>query len=176
MNQTIRSVYLGLSLILVFSVSACQTGIPEIKPGASLHSKETVEISKVPMSVLSEIKKAHPDFRPLEAEKELKHGNTYYDIEGLDANGNEIEFDMLLLDDSSWRIAEIQRDLNVNQVPKPVLNVFKQRVPTLSPTRIIESDQGDGVIVYEFFTKENDKELKHEVKLMVEFLEKEWVH
>jgi len=83
---------------------------------------------------------------------------------------------MLLLDDSSWRIAEIQRDLNVNQVPKPVLNVFKQRVPTLSPTRIIESDQGDGVIVYEFFTKENDKELKHEVKLMVEFLEKEWVH
>jgi len=76
-------VYLGLSLILVFSVSACQTGIPEIKPGASLHSKETVEISKVPMSVLSEIKKAHPDFRPLEAEKELKHGNTYYDIENL---------------------------------------------------------------------------------------------
>jgi len=176
MKRTIANVYHALFLMLLFSVSACQTQASKIEPGASLHQKEAFEIANVPKAVLNEIKKSHPKFKPLEAENELKHGNTYFDIEGLDSDGNEIEFDMLLQKDNSWKIAEIQRDLNVDQVPEPVLKAFKQRIPTLAPTRIIESDQGNGVIVYEFFTNDNNKEQKHEVKLTVDFLEKEWKH
>jgi len=142
----------------------------------TLHKKESVELSDVPNGVKSVILESNPNFKMLEAEKELKHGNTYFDVEGLDAQGNEIEFDMLLGEDGSWTIAEIQRDLTLEQCPEPVVNLYKQKVVDVEPRRIIESDQGGGVIVYEFYTLEKEKEKKYEIKLSVEFLEKEWKH
>ena len=168
----------GFSALSVLSVLAptAYSGHHGEDVGSTLHSKVAVPLDKVPASVVSVIKKDHPKFKMLEAEKELKHGNTYYDIEGLDAQGNEIEFDMLLAKDGTWSIAEIQRDLTLKQVPERVVNVFRGEVPTLKPARIIESDQGGGVIIYEFFTQEKDKERKYEVKLSVELLEKEWTH
>lgn len=144
--------------------------------GSTLNQKENVDLAKVPAQVLSVIKKARPDFKAMEAEKELKHGNTYFDIEGLDGNGNEIEFDMLLGKDGTWTIAEIQRDLNMSQLPEPVAKLFQSKVPNTEPARIIESDQGDGVVVYEFYTRTKGKEKKYEIKLAVELLEKEWQH
>ena len=106
----------------------------------------------------------------------MKHGNTYYDVEGIDGNGNEIEFDMLLESDGSWRIAEIQRDLTIEQCPTPVVALYRERVGAVEPARIIESDQGDSTVVYEFYTVEKEQERKYEIKLQVEFLEKEWEH
>ena len=165
----------GLSGLLVLSPEV-YSGQPGKDVGASLNSKVSVPLEEVPANVISVIKKDHPKFKMLEAEKELKHGNTYFDIEGLDAQGNEIEFDMLLAKDGTWSIAEIQRDLVLKQVPEPVVNVFRSEVPTLNPARIIESDQGGGVIIYEFYTQEKDKERKFEVKLSVELLKTEWKH
>ena len=146
------------------------------KIGSSLHQKQEVELSDVPDAVKSVILSRNPGFKMQEAEKELKHGNTYFDIEGLDAQGNEIEFDMLLGEDGSWSIAEIQRDLSLEQCPEPVVNLYNKRVEDITPKRIIESDQGGGVIVYEFYTVEGGKEKKYEIKLAVDFLEKEWKH
>lgn len=171
-------VNVNVSLVIAFSGLAINAyaGHHEEKVGSSLHQKEEVAINEVPASIFELIKKSHPGFKAKEAEKELKHGNTYFDIEGLDAKGNEIEFDMLLQKDGSWRIAEIQRDLNKKQVPALVYKTFKQASSDSQPARIIESDQGGGVIVYEFYTKGKDKEKKYEVKLTVELLEKEWKH
>jgi len=144
--------------------------------GSTLNKKFDVDLADVPDAVKSVIRKANPDFKMQEAQKELKHGNTYFDIEGLDANGNEIEFDMLLEKDGSWSIAEIQRDLTLEQSPKVVADLFQSSVPNVSPARIIESDQGDGVVIYEFYTVENSKERKYEIKMQVELLDKEWKH
>ena len=113
--------------------------------GSTLHEKFDVALDKVPEGVKSVILNANPEFKMQEAQKELKHGNIYYDIEGLDVNGNEIEFDMLLEEDGSWSIAEIQRDLTLEQTPEPVAKLFKSKVPNILPKRIIESDQGGGV-------------------------------
>lgn len=129
----------------------------------------------MPKAVISVIQAAMPRFKMSEAEKELKHGNTYYDIEGVDGNGIEIEFDMLLGSDGKWSIAEIQRDLTLDQCPKIVIDVYQKQVG-VEPARIIESDQDDGTVIYVFYTREADKEKKVEIKLSAELLKKEWTH
>jgi len=173
--KNVKSFCLTLGLSAIASLAyADGHGVKPI--GHSLHKKEEVALKDVPKSVFEVIKKARPGFKPSEAEKEIKHGNTYFDVEGVDVEGNEIEFDMLLGKDGSWSIAEIQRDLTIEQVPEPVVKIFKSKVVKASPKRIIESDQGNGVTIYEFYTKENGKEHKYEVKLSVEMLKDEWTH
>ena len=164
-----------LPLALVISLSA-PLSAQSSDVGSTLHHKESVELADVPAGVVTVIKDYNPDFEIQEAQKEFKNGNTYFDVEGLDENGEEIEFDMLLGEDGSWSIAEIQRDLTLAQTPQPVVDLYQENLGALIPARIIESDQGEGVIVYEFFTNENGKEKKYEIKLEVEFLEKEWTH
>ena len=147
--------------------------------GASLHQKHELEISDVPTEVINTINKARPGLTITGAEKELKHGNTYIDVETLDKEGNEIEFDMLL-DNGAWKIAEIQRDLAFTDTPDAVQAEFTTKLAKLVPVRIIESDQGDGTIIYEFFTiSEKKLESKHEIKFAqgkAQLLKDEWQH
>ena len=158
------------SLLLITSVVANAGEV-----GSSLHKKEEVELADVPKAVISVIQAVNPQFKMNEAEKELKHGNTYFDIEGIDGNGNEIEYDMLLASDGTWSIAEIQRDLALDQCPKIVVDLYQDKVG-VEPARIIESDQGDGTVIYEFYTRKANKEKKYEIKLSASLLEKEWTH
>lgn len=167
---------LTMYLVCFFTAISSQAGHHEKDIGASLNQKVDVSLDAVPESVISVIKEKSPQFAMREAEKELKHGDTYFDIEGIDGEGNEIEFDMLLDEDGSWRIVEIQRDLTLEQIPEPVSKLYSHRLGSVIPRRIIESDQGNGVIIYEFFSKKANKEYKHEIKMEVEFLEQEWKH
>ena len=165
-----------VSLILLTISPLSFAGQNSTSVGSTLNNKVGVELADVPASVKKVIKSAYPKFIMQEAEKELKHGNTYFDIEGLDANGNDLEFDMLLGKDGTWSIAEIQRDLTEAQSPKRVVELFRQHAKNADIARIIESDQGDGIIVYEFYTVEDKKEKKYEIKVELSFLEKEWQH
>jgi len=163
------------TLVLFFALNnAVVAGNNDKQIGSTLNKKFSVELSEVPEQVKAVIKAERPEFKMLEAQKELKHGNTYFDIEGLDENGNEIEFDMLL-DNGTWRIAEIQRDITLAQAPEAVAGLYNEKIG-VAPARIIESDQGDGVIIYEFYTVKGDKEKKSEIKLSVELLTEEWKH
>lgn len=144
--------------------------------GSTLNNKVAVSLADVPAEVKKVIKAAYPQFTMQEAEKEFKHGNTYFDIEGLDKHGKDLEFDMLLGKDGTWSIAEIQRDLTEAQCPTNVLALFREKVGTVDIGRIIESDQGGGVVIYEFYTVEKTKEKKYEIKVALSFLEKEWQH
>jgi len=170
-----KSCFLILFSTIFLSAQALADSETNTEVGASLHSKESIAIDQIPLGILIKIAEHSPKFSPKEAEKEIKHGNTYIDVEGVNENGEEIEFDMLLEEDGSWVIAEIQGDLTLRQVPKPVQDIFKQTVDA-EPLRIIESDQGDGTTIYEFYTEEGGKEIKTEVKLSVELLTKEWQH
>jgi len=172
----LKKVLITTALLSYASFSFAGDATHKKTVGSSLHKKFNVDLNEVPKGVMSVILSTRPDFKAQEAQKELKHGNTYFDIEGLDASGNEIEFDMLLQDDGSWVIAEIQRDLALDQTPEPVHALYQSKLGSVSPSRIIESDQGGGVIVYEFYTVENKLEKKYEIKLQVEFLENEWKH
>lgn len=163
--------------LMLFAMAPLSHAAPHPESvGSTLNNKFGVELADVPIAVKRVIKSAYPKFKMQEAEKEFKHGNTYFDIEGLDENGQDLEFDMLLSKDGVWKIAEIQRDLTEEQCPESVIMLFRQQVKEAAIARIIESDQGGGVVIYEFYTVEKGQEKKYEIRRELSFLEKEWTH
>lgn len=170
MNRVIFYTLVGL---LVGGAALLNAG--DNKVGSSLNEKYEIELAAIPESAMAAILKFKPDFMAKEAEKEHKHGSHYLDIEGVDGKGNEVEFDMLQKK-GKWQIVEVQRDLSLAQCPQIVLDVL----PTITPKRIIESDQTNGIIIYEFYTvAANGDESKFEVKVennQAELLTKEWRH
>ena len=136
------------------------------------------EDGDVPQAVLDVVKAARPDLAVTEAEYETRDGREYYDVGGLLPGGEEIELDMTLVD-GAWTVVEIQRDIDVEQAPAPVVAALNAGVPDWEATRIIESDQGDGTIVYEFFGPGGDGTAKYEVKWTdseATLLTEEWAH
>lgn len=153
-------------------------GTELVEIGASLNNKVDLELNEIPPEILKLVTELEPGFVLKEAEKELKHGNTYYDIEGEKADGSEIEFDLMQVE-NQWKVMEIQRDVTLVQCPPEVINTYHDN-SSFKPERIIESKQMTGEVIYEFYTTlTNGKEVKHEIKFVdgkAEFLEKEWEH
>ena len=148
--------------------------------GASLNQKEALNIADIPASALNAMKAIQANFEVKEAEKEFKHGNVYLDVEGTLADGSEIEFDMLQTD-NEWKVVEIQRDLDWQQLPENVSTALLQDTADFSAKRIIESIQhGTDITVYEFYSVNNDgKEFRKEVKVennIAMVLKEEWQH
>ena len=147
--------------------------------GADLYQKQSLPIKDIPKSVIKKLEQHSPGFIAQEADVESKKGERYMDIEGKLPDGTEIEFD-LILEGDKWTIVEIQRDIEANTTPKNVLAELNKGAPGFKIDRIIESDQGNGVIIYEFYSaQKNQKTLKKEVKLeggKAELLKKEWKH
>lgn len=141
--------------------------------------KQDTALEEVPPAVLQAASKARPDLAIEQAEYETRDGREYYDVGGTLEDGSELELDMMLTADG-WKVMEIQRDIDMTQVPEPVGYELKQAVPGWAPHRIIESDQGDGVVIYEFFGPgDGDEPRKLEVKYragQAELLADEWAH
>ena len=152
----------------------------EVKIGATLNKKEAMAIEQIPASALAALQQVAPDFVAHEVEKEYKHDHVYLDVEGKDANGNEIEFDMLQ-DGDLWKIVEIQRDLNMEDLPSAVHTLIQGQEKYENIKRIIESKQfGTDVTIYEFYFvfddgTESRKEIKSENDEVV-LLSEEWKH
>ncbi len=170
-----------MSALTGLAAASCaeQKEVQEQEIGATLNDKADVSIEDVPPAVLEAAHAMRPDITFTEAEREIRNGVVYYDVGGVDANGNEIELD-IMQDGEGWRVVEIQRDIVLEEAPEAVVAAFRENAPGVEPARIIESDQTDGVIIYEFFAvSDNGDEKKYEVKYdgeSAEFLTEEWVH
>ena len=141
--------------------------------------KEEMALEVLPEDVRAAALAASPGFSITEVEHETRDGKEYYDVGGILADGSERELDMTRID-GVWTVVEFQRDIGMDLVPADVAAALAVGVPDWAPTRIIEADQGDGTIVYEFFGPGSGDELdKHEVKWTdgtAELLLDEWVH
>lgn len=167
------------------AITACGNSAPEpaseakAEIGASLTEKSEVAISDLPEGVLQAAKAARLDLAFSEAEREVRNGVVYFDIGGMNKNGEEIELD-IMQDIDGWRVVEVQRDISLLEAPAPVREALAAAAPGVVPARIIESDQTDGVVIYEFYTRSGDgAEEKYEVRYAggdTEFLTEEWVH
>ncbi|MDH4125720.1 MAG: hypothetical protein OEW64_09330 [Gammaproteobacteria bacterium] len=77
-------------------------------------------------------------------------------------------------------LVEKQRDIGMDLVPDHVAGALETKFPAWHPDRIIESDQGDGVIIYEFFGVDDAGEAtKIEIRWAdgrAELLIDEWLH
>ena len=96
------------------------------------------------------VKAAAPGVTIKEAELKERENRRYFDVEGVQADGSEIEFD-LLEKDGAWEIVETQRDIAWTSAPAPVQGAAKAAHAKVAPVRVIESRQNDGMIIYELF-------------------------
>lgn len=164
------------------ALAACQGGNEQAgSEGRKVETsgKEAAALDTVPAAVIDAVRAARPDLDISQAEYETRDGRQYYDVGGNLPDGSELELDMML-GESGWEVVEIQRDISLDTVPAAVGAALAAHAPDWQPDRIIESDQGDGVIVYEFFGPgEGEAQTKIEVKLeagAAEVLADEWAH
>lgn len=164
-----KSVTFACSL---FAAAICQAAV-------ETSGKQAIDLGAIPPPILELVSARSPGFEPADAELEIRNGQTYYDIEGETATGDALEFDITQID-GQWAIVETQRDIAWEAAPPAVRDSLKAAAPDFLLRRIIESDQGDGVIIYEFFgSQESAPETKLEVRYadgVAELLTEEWVH
>lgn len=169
----------ALISILVLGLTAC--GGPESGEGRKVDAsgKEATDLETLPAEVLAVAKASQPELNVSEAEYETRDGNEYYDVGGTLPDGSELELDMTKIN-GVWTVVETQRDIDMATVPDAVSETLLGKYPGWNADRIIESDQGDGVIVYEFFGKDDaGQDTKIEVKLegsQADLLVDEWAH
>lgn len=167
------------ALLTVAIGTSCVAHAEQSDIGSDLYEKQAVSGDSVPAQALESVRKLQPGFELREAESESKHGNQYLDLEGVTAEGKEIEFDMLLNEQNLWEVVEIQRDLSLDECPQPVRELYHEHFEAPEPQRIIESKQMDGLIIYELYFVEAGQTTKSEIKLdgdTATLLEEEWTH
>jgi hypothetical protein len=171
---------------LLLSLAACgkppappterTAGIPST--GVQATGKRAEDLASVPAEVLAAAKAARPQLQLTAVEHEQRDGNDYYDVAGT-LDGAELELDITRID-GEWTVVEVQRDISAEQVPAPVAAALASAQPAFKANRIIESDQGDGVVIYEFFgSGKEGSDIKIEVKTeggKAEVLTSEWIH
>ena len=136
--------------------------------------KVEVALADVPAPVLAAARAARPGFVPAEAESETRDGRLYYDIEGRMPDGAEIEFD-IVEQGGRWRVVETQRDIAFAAAPAPVRAAALAHDAALAPTRVIESVQADGLVIFELYQGERKIEVKWDGR-RAEVLAREWAH
>lgn len=138
-----------------------------------------ISIADVPTSVKSLVRETNADFVMKEVLKKERGERIYYDVEGELQDGSEIEFD-ILMGASGPEIVEIQRDIDWSTVPESAQAlVIKANTEGNSITRVIESTQTDGAIIYEVFIEGNRSDPQFEVwskDETIKLLSSRWQH
>jgi hypothetical protein len=154
-------------------------GIAAVLAAVDTTGKRPVALSHLPQDIVERIEERYPGFHAEAAEYEVRNGKEYYDVEGTGADGTEVEFDLTELD-GQWTIVETQRDIDPAAAPAAVRDRLAEAYPDFRPRRVIESDQGGGIIIYEYFGSiAQGPETKLEVRFekgAAELLQEEWVH
>ena len=170
---------IGLISIFILGLAGCET--PDAGGGRKVvaSGKEDVDLNAVPAEVIALVRASQPELNVSEAEYETRDGNEYYDVGGTMPDGSELELDITRID-GVWTVVETQRDIEMASTPDAVAQALQSKVAGWSPDRIIESDQGDGAVIYEFFGKDGaGEDTKIEVKYeggQAEVLVDEWLH
>lgn len=167
--------------LLVAAMVCALAGCAPAEPvQVATSGKIAVALADLPAEVVAAAVALRPTFTPAEAERETRDGRHYFDVGGTLADGSEIEFD-IMRESGRWRVVEIQRDLLIGGIPDAVRDAARRHDAGFVPTRIIESDQTDGIVIYELFgLKSGDPQgRKVEIKWdgkRAEILKREWAH
>lgn len=158
---------------LAASLAACAT-----PPSAGVEITD-LPTAELPSDVHALAQSAAAGFVVSEAQRKVRDGRTYYDVEGELPDGSEIEFDILMTAKGP-EIVEIQRDLAWSDVPAAARAAAEAAAPGLVPARIIESRQTDGAVIYELFAPGAPADPAMEVSIGLEggvaVLEERWPH
>jgi hypothetical protein len=173
-----------LMLALLGGLAACgqsDGGRNTAEPAqVATSGKSKVALDQVPAEVLQAARSAREGVTLTEAEAETREGRRYFDIAGTLADGSEIEFD-IMEESGRSRVVESQRDMPFAEVPAPVRASLAAADAKFAPTRVIESTQEDGVVIYELFGPANGDPQGRKVEIKwdgskAELLTTEWAH
>ena len=142
--------------------------------------KTSVPLAEVPAEVLAAARAARPGFTVSEAEAETRDGRRYFDVGGRLQDGSEVEFD-IMEEGGRWRVVETQRDIEFAAAPEQVRAAASAHDAALRPTRVIESTQEDGLVIYELFAPQGGNPQGRKVEIRwdgrrAEILQQEWAH
>lgn len=176
--MTIRPAVI-VAAVLALTSAGCGEQAGDTPRATPVETTGKVE-AELPEAVRVAALTARPDLDIIETEYEERDGRSYYDVGGILPDGSELELDMML-DDGEWIVVEVQRDIVMEALPAAVAGTLgSEELQGWAPDRIIESDQGDGVVIYEFFGDGADGErVKHEIRFeggRAELLTEEWAH
>ena len=161
---------------VLYALCGCSSGAPQRQDDSASNKvvtsgKSEVPLSEVPAPVLAAATAARPGFVASEAESETRDGRRYFDIGGKLADGSEVEFD-IMEEGGRWRVVETQRDIQLSAAPQAV----QEASGGFSATRVIESTQQDGLVIYELYDAQQRKlEIKWDGS-RAEVLTQEWAH
>jgi hypothetical protein len=164
------------SLILTLTALALSP-LPALADGPKTKVTE-VAVKDIPAAVVALVKAAAPTITIKEAELKERADRRYYDVEGVTPDGSEIEFD-LLEKNGGWEIVETQRDIAWVSAPKVVRDTAAGSGKAITPVRVIESRQADGMVIYELFAAGKPDEPSMEVSLkdgQAKVLTEVWPH
>lgn len=168
-----------ITLVPLALLSACGG---EADPGDQIETsgKSEVALADVPPEVLAAAQAARPGFVPAEAESETRDGRRYFDVGGTLPGGSEIEFDVMD-EGGRWRVVETQRDIAFAEAPEPVRRAVAAEEENFAPTRVIESTQADGLVIYEIYGAEGGDPQGRKIEVRwngtnAERLTAEWAH
>lgn len=170
---------------VLYLLSACAPEAPEANSDSAAAKVQTsgkvdVPLSRVPAEVLAAATAAQPGFTAAEAEAETRDGRRYFDVGGKLSDGSQVEFD-IMEEDGGWRVVETQRDIDFSAAPPPVRQASAAHDAGLQPTRVIESRQQDGIVIYELYGEANGDPQGRKVEIKwdgrnAELLTREWAH
>lgn len=169
-------------ILLLSAVAACSgpSETPSDSATVTTSGKRDVPVADVPAEVLAAANAERDGLTVREAEAETRDGRSYYDIGGTLSDGTEIEFD-IVQEGGQWRVVETQRDIGLAETPRPVREALAGHDAAFAPTRIIESVQADGVVIYELYGAEGSDPQGRKVEVKwdgesAELLTQEWKH
>lgn len=163
----------------LLALAGCGPSAPPQEPDPAANTagkvvtsgKRDVPLAQVPSEVLAAAAASQPGFVPAEAEAETRDGREYFDIGGRLADGSEVEFD-IVRQGARWEVVETQRDIALGAAPPAV----RSAAGDFEATRVIESRQSDGLVIYELYdSKQRKLEIKWDGK-RAERLTAEWAH
>lgn len=143
-------------------------------------NKQMVPVAEVPREVTSVALGRVPDLKLASAESETRDGRRYFDIGGTTADGAEIELD-IMEEGGRWRVVETQRDIAYSDAPEAIREAARRHDVSFAPTRVIESKQEDGLVIYELYGPVGSDRQGRKVEVKwdgreASVLTQEWVH
>lgn len=123
-----------------------------------------VAADAVPANVQALASLTIPGITITEAERKERDGRVYFDVEGKRPDGSDVELD-ILEQDGKLTVVEIQRDMKWADVPAVAVAAARAAPGAFEPSRVIESVQTDGSIIYELFAPGTKHEPTMEVRV-----------
>jgi uncharacterized membrane protein YkoI len=111
---------------------------------AAYSDEKKIEVSELPKVVVKAAKKAFPDAQIVGAAKETEDGETIYEVM-MKLEGKSID---LAIDDEG-EIEEIEREIEVEDLPRAVIKAARKKFPEGKIAKVEEVSDEDDKVVYE---------------------------